>query len=191
MKFFSISQAWIPGMVLALLLGTVAVVGAAEPATVELQVDPEVGLGDTVNARISVKDGRGAPISGATVILLSPADFGATSGEMRLGRVITGPQGQATFAYQARREGPQKLVARLAPGGGYAPAEASVSLNVQGSAQLYEQHSAGIEVPGIGVWILVMLLGGFWSVYLVVMVLAALIAREGGKVQGLEGGSSG
>ena len=53
-------------------------------------------------------------------------------------------------------------------------------LTVQGSAQLYRE-TAGVQVRGIGVWLLVGLVGAVWSIYFTVMVLVSLIARAGSK----------
>lgn len=151
---------------------------AAGPTQVELQVEPEVGLGERVTARVAVRDEAGKPVAGAGVVLLSPASFGPARGEMRLGQVKTNAQGQAIFTYQARREGQQTLVARFLGDSRYAPGEASAAFTVRGSAQLYEER-AGVKLPGVGVWILIVLLMAFWSVFLVVMALITLIAREG------------
>lgn len=177
-------------LALALLLVAAAPARAAEPVTVELQTEPDVKLGDTVTVQIAVKDSQGGPVSGATVVLLTPASLGSARGEMRLGQVTTNSQGRATFAYEARSEGTQTLIARFPGSASYAPAEASAPLRVLGSAQLYQQE-AGVQVPWIGVWILVLLLGAFWSVYLVVMVLVTLIARAGEKATPPVGGGRG
>lgn len=171
-----------------ILLLVVVPVWAAEPATVKVEAEPEAALGGLVIVRVAVTDGQGGPVAGAIVVLLSPARFGATSGEMKLGQVTTDDLGQASFTYETRREGQQTIIARFPGNESYAPAEASVGLSVRGSTQLYRQE-VGVKVPGIGVWMLVVLLGAFWSVYLVVMVHITLIAREGGKVPLASGGS--
>ncbi|MDP2954494.1 MAG: Ig-like domain-containing protein, partial [Chloroflexota bacterium] len=145
--------------------------------------------GDTVTVQVGVTDGEGRPLPLATVVLFSPASFGDTGGEMRLGQVTTNAAGKASFSYQVRRQGEQVLIGRFAGTSGHAPAETSVNLTVQGSAQLY-QEEAEIEVPGIGIW-LSLLLGAFWSVFLVAVVLVHLIAREGRKTSSASGGSYG
>jgi hypothetical protein len=175
----------------ALILVLVAVpVWAGEPTTMEVEAGPDVALGDRVTVRVGVTDGQGGPVAGAIVVLLSPASFGATSGEMRLGQVTTDDLGWASFTYEARREGQQTLIARFPGNEGYAPAEASLDISVYGSTQLYQQE-AGVRVPGIGVWLLVFLLSAFWCVYLVVMGHITLIAREGGKAPLASGGGRG
>ncbi len=166
------------GVAVISLLGVVTPAWAADPTTVELKTEQEVALGDAITVWVAVRDSRGDPVNQAIVVLLTPASFGDTSGEMRLGQITTDALGQATFTYQARREGPQTFIARFIGDSNYVPAEASVALSVQGSVQLYEQQ-AGVKIPGLGVWLLVLLLGGFWSVYLVVMVLVTRIAIEG------------
>lgn len=172
------------------LLAAVAPVWAAEPTRVVVTAPPEVSLGDTVTVRVAVTDGKGAPVAGATVTLLTPATFGSASGEMKLGQATTDAAGRASIAYEARSEGQQTLIARFAGNRSYAPAEASQSFSVTGSAQLFHQE-AGVKVPGIGVWILAVLLSAFWSVYMVVMVLITRIAREGRETPVASGGSHG
>ncbi len=190
MRAYRSRTAWAVAAALTLLLVAAAPAWAAEPTVLELEAEPDVALGDRVTVQVAVTTGKGGAVAGATVVLLSPARFGATSGEMRLGQVTTDDLGQASFTYETRREGRQTLIARFPGNEGYAPAEASVGLSVHGAAQLYEQE-AGVKVPGIGVWMLVLLLGAFWSVYMVVMVLITLIAREGGKAPLSSGGSHG
>lgn len=172
------------------LAAVAAPVWAAEPTRVQVTAPPEVSLGDTVTVRVAVTDGKGAPVAGAAVVLLSPATFGSASSEMKLGQAVTDASGRASFSYEGRREGEQTLIARFSGNGSYAPAEASVALSVKGSAQLYHQE-AGVKVPGIGVWILVLLLSAFWSIYMVVMVHITLIARQGREAPVVSGGSHG
>ncbi|MBI4289488.1 MAG: Ig-like domain-containing protein [Chloroflexi bacterium] len=165
-------------IVAAYLLAGVAPASAVEPVTLQTEATKEVRLGDTVTVRVTARDGQGRPVAKATILMFSPAQFGAASGEMKLGQVSTDASGQATFTFQARRQGPQTIVARFSGNGKYSTAENSVALTVSGSGHLYEQK-AGVEIPGLGVWVLIMLLGGFWSAYLFVMALLTRIARKG------------
>ncbi|MFQ5854475.1 MAG: Ig-like domain-containing protein [Anaerolineae bacterium] len=163
-----------------LSLALAASVLAADPTTMELQAPQEVSLGDVITVTAVLRDGQGLPIPAATIILWSPASFLSTDGAMRLGQATTDAQGRATFLYEARREGALALNAYFSGDSRYAPAQVSADLTVQGSAQLY-QETAGVRVPGVGVWLLVGLLVVVWSIFFTVMVLLTLIAREGSK----------
>ena len=100
---------------------------------------------------------------------------------MRLAQATTDAQGRATFSYQVRSAaGPLTLNVYFPGNSLYAPAQGSAELTVLGITQLYQQ-TAGVRVPGIGVWLLVGLVGAVWSIYFTVMVLVSLIARAGSK----------
>ncbi|MBI2872287.1 MAG: Ig-like domain-containing protein [Chloroflexi bacterium] len=175
---------------LLLLLATVTPVLAADPVTLELLAPQQVALGDKVEVTAVLRDGNGVPIRGGTVNLWTPATFLSTGGAIDLGRATTDAQGRATFRYEARTEGPVALNAYFPGDSRYAYAQGSAELKAQGTAQLY-QSTAGVRVPGIGVWLLVGLLGGVWTTYLAVMVFLSLIAREGSRAPVEAGGHRG
>ncbi len=172
----------------AFLMATSNPLWAAEPVSLELQAPEQVTLGDEVIVTAVLRDGNGAPVPAATVILWSAATFLSTGGAIELGRAVTNAQGKATLLYQARTEERALLNAYFPGDSRYDPASATVELMVQGSSQLY-QSTAGVRVPGIGVWLLVGVLGIVWSIYLTVMVLLTLIAREGSKAPLETGGA--
>lgn len=167
-----------PMAALFLALGLATTVLAADPTALELQAPRQASLGDTVTITAVLRDARGAPIPRATVMFWNEAHFLGKAGVLRLGETVTDAQGKATFSYEARTEGDMALNAYFAGDAKYAGAQGSVTLAVQGSAQLY-QETVGVQVPGIGVWLLAGILGGIWSIYFGVMVLLALIRREG------------
>lgn len=164
-----------------LLLALVHPAAAEGPATLELQAPKEVRLGDEVSVTATLRDGNGAPIPGATIILWSPGEFLSVSDAVELGRAATNVQGHVTFRYEARSGGAVSLNASFAGDARNAPAQAAAPLQVQGSAQLTHHPREGVRVPGVSVWILVGILGGVWSTYFSVAVLLTLIAREGPK----------
>ena len=161
-----------------LTLWVAATASAADPTALELRAPQEGQLRDTIPITAVLKDGKGSPIPRAPVILWSPASFLGTGGALRLGQSITDAQGKAIFHYEPRSQGPVTLNAYFPGDSRYEPVQASVELRVQGAAQLYQQ-TAGIHVPGVGVWMLVALMIGVWSVYLTVMVLLRRVARAG------------
>ncbi|MBI2304744.1 MAG: Ig-like domain-containing protein [Chloroflexi bacterium] len=173
---------------LALAFATPAL--AAGPPTLELQAPQEVNLGDTITLSAVLRDSQGAAIERATIILWSAASFLGTGGAVRLGEAVTDAQGRATFTYEVRTEGSATLNAYFPGNSRYESAQTSAKIAVKGSGQLYEE-TAGVQVPGIGVWILVALLGGVWSVYLIVMALLTLIARGGAETSRIMGGHRG
>lgn len=167
------------GAALAFLLAALAgaaPAGAASPVTLEIQAPEGLRLGEETRITAALREGAGAPVRGATVILWSPGSFLSTDGFVEQGRATTGADGKAVFAYQPRTEGSVTLNATFTGDSRYEAVSASVALPVTGSAQLYSEE-AGIRVPGISVWLLVAVLSGVWGTYFMVMVLLGLIAR--------------
>lgn len=179
---------WLWLTVLSLLLpATATPAWAANPATLQLQAPASAALGDEVTVTAALTSGEGTPIPRAAVVLWSPASFLSTGGAVRLGSAVTDARGKAAFRYQARSSGPVTLNASFAGDGRYDAAQASAVMTVQGTEQLY-QEAPPVYVPGVSTWFLVGLLGIVWSIYLTVMVVLTLIAREGAKAPSGAGG---
>ena len=167
----------VPLLAVLLSLALVAPVQAADPVSVKVEVPKEASLGDNVSVAAELRDGKGGPVPGATIILWTPASFLSVGGAVRLGEVPTDAQGRAEFSFQARSTGALTINAYFPGNSLYEPGQGSAELAVAGTAQLYQQE-AGVRVRGIGVWLLVGLIGIVWSVYFSVMILVTLIARE-------------
>lgn len=180
MSMCSAQRPWAILLSLLLLLRTATPVWAGDPVTLQLQAPTQVDLGEKVPVIALLKDSKGNPVPGATIILWRPASFLSKAGTIELGRATTDAQGKVSFVYEARSEGPVQLNAYFAGNSRYDPAQSAVELTVAGAAQLY-QETAGVRVPGLGVWLLVAVLGGVWATYFAVMVLLTLIAREGAR----------
>lgn len=170
----------LPMLAILLTLVLVMPVQAADPVVLELEVPKTVSLGDTITITAKLRDGSGVPIPGANVILWAPASFLGHGGSMRLGQATTDAQGRAIFHYQARNEGPLTLNGYFPGNNHYDPAQGLAELTVQGSGQLHRE-TAGVRVPGMGVWVVVGLVAAVWSIYFTVMVLLTLIARASSK----------
>ncbi|MBI4202884.1 MAG: hypothetical protein HY532_07230 [Chloroflexi bacterium] len=183
------------GWLLMLLLATFLFLALARPALaagpvdLALEAPDQLNLGDEVVITAALKDSSGAPIPGATVVLWTPGQFLSVEGVMELGRAATDAQGLAVFLYQARSEKSATLNVSFSGDSRYSPAHASLEVSVAGSAQLY-QSTAGVRLPGVGVWLLVAALGTAWSIYIGMMVLVTLIARAGQSASEELGGAN-
>lgn len=182
---------WLGAALLALLLlaGT-ASAQAADPVVLELQVADQATLGEEVLVTATLRDSKGLAIQGAAIVLWSPATFLSTGGAVRLDEAATDSQGQATFRYEPRVAGTVTVNAYFPGNDRHSFAAASAEVTVQGSKQLYIE-SAGVQVPGLGVWLLVAVLGSVWSVYFTVVVLLTLIARAAPRSRASVGGGHG
>ncbi len=176
-------------IVITTLLSIILVIPAlaADPAILELQAPSEASLGSSITVITVLKDIRGAPIVGATIIFWSPVDFLGTVGSIQHGEATTDAQGEAIFSYEPRTGGTITLNAYFPGNELYELAQGTMELTVQGSAQLY-QEEVGVYVPGIGVWIMVTILGGVWFVYFMVLVFLAGIARDNSQKSQMAGG---
>ena len=168
--------------VLALALFSLSSVaqGAGPEPGITIQAPAQGTLGQAVPVESTLLAPDGSPVVGAAIQFFSPASFMSTSGEVFLGQAVTNSAGLAVFQYDPRTAENVEIVARFAGNTEYGPAESSATLSVQGSTQLY-QEEAGIQVPGLNVWLIVAILGTVWSVYLMVIVLVTRIAREGAR----------
>jgi hypothetical protein len=174
---------------LVLLLAIATQVYAADPVTLELQAPTKVGLGDQVTVSALLRDAQGSPVRGSRVVFWMPASFLSNSGAVELGSAVTDSRGIATIVYQARIGGAVSLNAYLSGDSRYDAAYASADMQVEGTAQLTKHIIEGVRVPGLGVWLLAGLLGIVYSIYLTVVVLLSLIAREGSQTPKAAGGA--
>src|SRR3990172_4456989 len=163
---------------LVLFLATAIQVWAAEPVTLELQAPTKVGLGDQVTVSALLRDAQDSPVRGSRVVFWMPASFLSNAGAVELGSAVTDSRGIATLLYQARIGGAVSLNAYLAGNSRYDAAYASADMQVEGTAQLTKHIIEGVRVPGLSVWLLAGLLAIVYSIYLTVVVLLGLIARE-------------
>lgn len=182
---------WPGAALLALLLlaGTTPV-QAADPVVLELQVAEQATLGEEVLVTATLRDSKGLAVQGAIIVLWHPGTFLSTGGTVRLGEATTDSQGKATFLYEPRTEGLVTMTASFPGNDRHDFAAASAGVTVQGSRQLYFE-SAGVQVPGLGVWLLVAVLGTVWSVYFTVVVLLTRIARAASRSPASVGGGHG
>ena len=173
----------------ALLLALVLFIGAASqtlaetpaPSTV-LQVTAvtEASVGEEVPLTASLFTADGKPMANATVRFYVRSSFAGVEGDMEIGQATTDSSGFATIPYRPGREGEVTIRAELAGDGQATAVETSTSLTISGSRQVYVE-SAGIQVPGLGVWILIAAMTGVWSILFTVALLIFLIAREGAR----------
>jgi len=162
-------------------------VTAAEDAPVvttslDLQAGSSADLGASVTLRARLTAADGTPVTDAVVVIVSEAAWGEVEGEVELGRDRTDRNGIATAAAAMRRTGAIEVVARFA-GDDRRQAATSppVSIRVTGDAQLYTPK-VGVRIPGLGGWLIAVVVAAVWLLYLSVAGRLALIARAGAPV---------
>lgn len=174
---------WILPLAALLLLAVAQPAWAANPVNLTIQAPTQMNLGDQSVVTAVLKDSKGAPIPGATILFWRPGDFLSVSGAVELGSAKTNAQGIATFNYQARNQSIVTLNVSFSGNDQHDPANTSQDIKVLGSTQLY-QSTAGVHLPGVTVWLLVGALTVAWSIYMGMMVLVTLIAPAGEPAPG-------
>jgi hypothetical protein len=173
--------------VAALFASLMLVVGIAGPAIashVDVSVTSvgEVSVGETVAIPVALHSRDGTPLAGTVVTFYLHMAFAGVEGEAEIGQVMTDERGVATLAYRPRLAGHHELrMEYLAPGNREIESTSTV-IEVTGGVQLV--HSpAGVDVPGVGVELLMAVLATVWSILLWVILRIVGIARAGGEAR--------
>ncbi|MFQ6673110.1 MAG: hypothetical protein ACE5KY_07400 [Candidatus Tectimicrobiota bacterium] len=179
MKFIAMAAA------LALAGFTAAVLvpgGRASASHVEAEVtvpgEATVGQPMEVQAALRSVDG-GLPLVGTQVIFTTDASFGGVEGEIELGRSVTDENGVATLTYEPRSASVHELRIEYILPGDSEPELASTSISVTDPGSQLHQSTAGIQIPGLNVWLLIALVATVWAILLSVALRVIAIARDG------------
>ncbi|OGO51641.1 MAG: hypothetical protein A2V84_01225 [Chloroflexi bacterium RBG_16_70_13] len=173
--------------------GTVAValavwalfVGIAGPAIashVEATVTSvgEVSVGETVAIPVALHSRDGTPLAGTVVTFYLHMAFAGVEGDAEIGQAMTDELGVATLAYRPRLAGHHELRLEYVAAGDGEIESTSTIIEVTGGVRLV--HSpAGVDVPGVGVELLMAVLATVWSILFWVVLRIVAIARAGGQ----------
>ena len=121
----------------------------------------------------------GLPIAAAAVTFYMEASFGGIDGEVELGRAMTDENGAAIISYQPRSEGEHQIRVEYLTPGASEPEEVTWSHSVAGATGQLYRSTAGVQIPGLNVWLLVALVSGVWAILLSVALRVVAIARAG------------
>ena len=174
---------------LASLAILIAVAGPAIASHVDVSVTSvgEVSVGQTVAIPVALRSRDGSPLAGTAVTFYLHMAFAGVEGEAEIGRVVTDADGAASLAYRPRLAGHHELRMEYLAAGGSDIESTTTVIEVTGGAQLY--HSpAGVDVPGVGVELLMVVLATVWTILFWVVLRIVAIARAGDEAEeaGLE-----
>jgi hypothetical protein len=167
---------------LASLAILAAVAGPAIASHVDVSVTNvgEVAVGETVAIPVALRTTNGTPLAGTVVTFYLHMAFAGVEGEAQIGRVVTDASGVASLAYRPRLAGHHELRMEYLAAGGTDIESTTTVIEVTGGAQLY--HSpAGVDVPGVGVELLMVVLAAVWTILFWVVLRIVAIARAGGE----------
>lgn len=181
----------------AVLLGLVLLVlppiAAAQPSdprapvTLTVAGPGDVPLGNLARIVAILRGGAGQPIVGARIVFTSPASFAGTVGEMALGEAVTDANGSVTLDEQLRIEGANQIIARFYGDETHQPAQAATVIQATGRVQIV-QPGPVLQVPLLGSWTLIVVIGAVWMVYFLAMLLVAGIPEREAQPPVVPGG---
>ncbi len=169
------------GVLLALMVATVAPAAAAAEVTVDAPT--QVTVGDDITVTAIVVD-EGEPVVGALMNLSFVGTTAGKSGWAVLDTGFTDEDGSVTFHYQQRALGGERM--RVEYFGVDGQENSEFEVQVTDGAQLFESH-AGVDVPAIGLWWVYLLIALVWGLIIYAYSFAVRIGRasdlEGGPVK--------
>ncbi|OGO51573.1 MAG: hypothetical protein A2148_01485 [Chloroflexi bacterium RBG_16_68_14] len=175
-------------LLLAVVLGGASVALAstagASHAKLEVVAPSQLTVGDSADVRVMLRSaGDVLPIAGATVTFYMEASFGGVDGEVAIGQAVTDENGVAVLPYQPRSSGDHQIRVEYLTPGTSEPEEAVWSHSVAGTTQQLYRSTAGVQIPGLNVWLLMAVLAGVWAILLSVALRVVAIARAGADVE--------
>jgi hypothetical protein len=164
----------------ALAAAVIALAGTAAATHVSavITVPNEVTVGQPTEVRASLQaaDG-GAPVAGTPVTFFMDASFGGVSGDVELGRAVTDETGVASLTYEPRVGAEHQIrIEYMLPGEEEPEALTRPVSVIDGGSQLH-RSTAGVDIPGLSVWLLIALVSTIWLILLSVALRVIAIAR--------------
>jgi hypothetical protein len=151
----------------------------ASHVTAEVVTPSQVTLGDSLNVQLSLLSAdEGLPLAGVPVTFHTDAAFGGVSGEVEVGRTVTDENGVAVLGYVPRHGSDHQIRAEYLVPGSSERESAITTFTVEGATQLH-QSTAGVQIPGLNVWLLIALVSSVWAILMSVALRVIAIARAG------------
>ncbi|MDP2660983.1 MAG: Ig-like domain-containing protein [Dehalococcoidia bacterium] len=171
---------------LALLPAHAVLAAGPQPADIHVSAPAQISVGDQVKLSATVTDASGSGVPGIQVTFSETASFLNTNGSVILGRRVTDAQGKTVLDYVPRSQGDISITAQLLETAKSLSAATAVQVN-PGPAQ-FGAEPVGVNVPGVSVWMLVIVLGGIWVIFLWAILQVRAIFGQGQKGTSHRGG---
>lgn len=150
-------------IVLGALLGSASVAGA-DHLDVDVPEPETIEAGDMVNLQVVVRDAAsGQRVNGATVTAYRETDFAGIAGHVELAQGVTDEFGIALLSWQER--GPSSgdfTIEYSAVGDIEVESTVLSAVRVTDAGQI-ERSNSGVDIPGLGAWLLIALLVCVWG----------------------------
>ncbi len=151
----------------AIVIGSLvffALPASAEHLIIDVATPDAAALGDEVPITVTARSAdSNKPVAGATVLFYAAKSFAGVTGEAELGSAVTNDAGVAVFSITVHVAGVQGV--RVEVIGGGETQDQSISLPVTVGDQLH-QSEAGVDLPGLGAWVVVLVVAAAWIIFL-------------------------
>ncbi len=171
-------------MLVAVALGAAlfALAGTADAshvsATIIVPDEVTVGRPAEIQALLQGAD-DGAPMAGTLVAFFTDASFGGVEGEVQLGQAVTDENGVATLIYEPRSASEHQIRIEYTLSGNSEPETITTSITVTSDGSQLYRSTAGVDIPGLNVWLIIALLAMVWAILMSVAVRVIAIAHAG------------
>lgn len=161
--------------VTVLVLGT-AVPAAADHLVVEIGGPDAVTVGETATITVTGRwADTGEPAEGATVVFYAVKGFAGVTGEAELGSGTLNEVGVASFDITMQVAGVQTIRLDVAVAGQLDSGAISMPVTI---GEQVHRPEAGIDIPGVGTWVVVSVVGTVWTVMLIATWWAIRVSRS-------------
>lgn len=139
----------------------------------------EVQAGDIIEVQVLVQsDETRSPVANVTVVARRSAEIAGFSGEVEVARAVTDERGIASLRWQVRGGTSETVIIAYGASGEEQLESAPLSVvSVLPGPQL-SGPDEGVQIPGLGAWILITVLVGIWAVVQFALVGPIHIARH-------------
>jgi len=166
------------GVVATAVMGLLVLVARPALAETSLMVAApgEALVGHTVPVTVTVSE-DGMPVPDAVVVLSRKAAFAGVRGYMEVVRATTDEAGQVDLSYVQRAANSTVELRVEVVDGDVAPLGFVVT-SVGEAEQIFEPD-VGIDLPGLGGWILIALIAGIWLIILSTVLRLRSVSAQG------------
>lgn len=149
------------------------------PASIQISAPQQTTAGDQDSLWATVTDASRSPVPGVEVIFTEADSFLNTSETVEIGQAVTAAQGVAKVPYVPRGQGNITVTAAIM--GAQSGLKSVASIQVNPGPDQFQASPIGVSVPGVGVWLLVVILGGIWFIFLWAVLQLRAISNKGQK----------
>src|SRR3990170_4720298 len=175
-----VMKALLVSVVMGAAMFALAGTADATHATLKVVAPTNLTAGDSVDIQAvlhSADDGEAVPE--ATITFYMDGSFGGVDSEVMLGQAITDKDGVAHLSYLPRTAGEHQVHVEYLTPGESEPQVATWSHDVSGAPHQFYRSSAGVQIPGLNVWLLIAVVASVWAILLSVALRVVAIANAG------------